>query len=132
MLHAHFEPCGLAGIFLNKGKNPTVFIDTYSHHAFYFALSCALFCQLMDTKYIPILRGGNLPMRLRKNQYLSKIIFSRSVVNISPSIFLKMEFEKYGFNSRYIPNIIRIQNEYRFEVEFSLREKGFVEFHEKT
>ena len=105
----------LLGIFLNRNQKTIAFIDTYSHHAFYYALLCSLFCQLMRIKYVPILRGGNLPMRLRTNPYLSKIIFSYSMANISPSIFLKMKFKKYSFKSRYIPNIIQIED-YPFQL----------------
>ena len=105
----------LLGIFLNRSQKTIAFIDTYSHHAFYYALFCSLFCQVMRIKYVPILRGGNLPMRLRANPYLSKIIFSYSMVNISPSIFLKMKFKKYSFKSRYIPNIIQIED-YPFQL----------------
>ena len=108
----------LSGIFLHKSKSPIVFIDTYSHYAFYYALFCSLFCQLMSIKYVPILRGGNLPQRLKTNPYLSKIIFNYSLANISPSIFLKIEYEKYGYISKYIPNIIQIEN-----YPFQLRKK---------
>ena len=80
----------LQGIFLNRGRKTIVFIDTYSHHAFYYALCCSLLCQLTRIKYVPILRGGNLPQRLRKNPYLSKFLFSHSIVNISPSIFFAL------------------------------------------
>ena len=69
----------LWGIFLKRGQKTLVFIDTYSHYAFYYALFCSIFCQLLNIKYIPILRGGNLPMRLRKNPYLSKFIFNHVV-----------------------------------------------------
>ena len=112
----------LFGILQKNSRNTTVFIDTYSHYAFYYALFCSLICQLLNTKYIPILRGGNLPFRLRRNPYLSKIIFSSSLVNISPSIFLKKEFEEYGFKSRYIPNIIRI-NKYPFQLRMHCKPK---------
>ena len=105
----------LHGIFLYRDRKTIAFIDTYSHHAFYYSLFCSLFCQLMGIKYVSILRGGNLPLRLRTNPYLTKIIFSQSVMNISPSIFLKIEFEKYGYKSRYIPNIIHIKD-YPFQL----------------
>ena len=110
------------GIFLNGGRKTTVIIDVYSHYAFYYALFCSLFCQLMSIKYVSILRGGNLPIRLRTNPYLSKIIFSRSVVNISPSIYLKKECNKYGFKSKCIPNII-ILKDYPFQLRRNCRPK---------
>jgi len=105
----------LRGLFLHRGLKTIVFIDTYSHYAFYYALFCSLFCQLMSIKYVPILRGGNLPLRLKKNPYLVKIIFSHSVVNISPSLFLQKEFKESGFSSNYIPNIIDLKN-YTFKL----------------
>ena len=91
----------LLGIFLNRGRKTIVFIDTYSHHAFNYALFCSLFCKIIRVKYIPILRGGNLPHRLKKNPYLTKIIFANSIINISPSKFLKIKFlKKYGYNQQ--------------------------------
>ena len=105
----------LRGLFLYRGLKTIIFIDTYSHYAFYYALFCSLFCQLMSIKYVPILRGGNLPLRLKKNPYLAKIIFSHSVVNISPSLFLQKEFKDSGFSSNYIPNIIDLKN-YTFKL----------------
>ena len=99
----------LLGIFLNRGRKTIVFIDTYSHHAFNYALFCSLLCKIIRVKYIPILRGGNLPHRLKKNPYLTKIIFANSIINISPSKFLKIKFKEHGFKSKYIPNIIDIK-----------------------
>jgi len=105
----------LWGIFHHRDRKPIVFIDVYSHHAFYYALLSSLLCQLIKIKYIPILRGGNLSHRLKNNPYLSKIIFSQSIINISPSIYLKIKFNEFGIKSKYIPNIINIKN-YKFKL----------------
>lgn len=80
-------------------------IDTYSSSAFYYALSVSLCCRLVGLKYIPILHGGNLPHRIDKTPILSRVIFKNSYINVSPSNYLKDEFNKRGY-----PNIITIHN----------------------
>ena len=95
---------------LFRGRNfyNLVLIDTYSSKAFFYAIFCSIFCRFQNIKYIPILRGGNLPNRLKKNSYLSKQIFKYSFLNISPSIYLRNEFENYDFKVTFIPNFIDI------------------------
>ncbi|MFD0989541.1 glycosyltransferase family 4 protein [Mariniflexile jejuense] len=90
-------------------KADYVLIDTYSTSNFYYAYLSSLLCQLFKLKYMPILHGGNLPNRLKTNPKLSKTIFSNSFKNITPSNYIKTEFEKYGYtNIVCIPNSIEI------------------------
>ena len=65
---------------------------------------------MYNIPYIPILRGGGYPDRLRNSPKLCKYIFSRSAKNISPSMYLKKFFEDVGFEVEYIPNFIPIEN----------------------
>ena len=78
---------------LCRRKVDYVIIDTYSTLNFYFALAVSQMCRLLNLKYITRLNGGNLPVRLRKNQVMSKAIFNNAIMNISPSLFLKTAFE---------------------------------------
>jgi len=92
-----------------------VLIDTYSTQNFYFALIISQLCSLLKIKYIPILHGGNLPSRLKNSPKLSALIFKKAVHNISPSAYLKQEFELFGYdNIVHIPNTIQI-NDYPFK-----------------
>jgi glycosyltransferase involved in cell wall biosynthesis len=88
-----------------------VLIDTYSTQNFYYAHACSQLCRLLKLKYIPILHGGNLPSRLKSNPKLSAAIFRNSYKNVSPSLYIKSEFEKQGYsNVICIPNTINIAN----------------------
>lgn len=88
-----------------------VLIDTYSTLNFYYALIISALCRIFKTPYYPILHGGNLPQRLKTSKRLSTVIFKYSAVNISPSLYLKSQFEMYGYaNIRYIPNAITLSN----------------------
>ncbi|GAB7256599.1 glycosyltransferase family 4 protein [Polaribacter sp. OB-PA-B3] len=85
-----------------------VIIDTYSTTNFYYALICSQICRILKIKYIPILHGGDLPNRLKKNEFISSLIFNNSHINVSPSLYLKKEFERCNFKVDVIPNIIKI------------------------
>jgi len=88
-----------------------VLIDTYSTQNFYFALIISQLCSLLKIKYIPILHGGNLPSRLKNNTKLSDLIFKNAAYNVSPSTYLKQEFELFGYNNIvHIPNVIEIKD----------------------
>jgi glycosyltransferase involved in cell wall biosynthesis len=92
-----------------------VLIDTFSTTNFYFAFIVSQLSRIFELKYIPILRGGDLPSRLAKSQKMCKMIFKNSYKNIAPSNYLKKEFEKKGFKVDYIPNVIPIQK-YNFKI----------------
>lgn len=87
-----------------------VLIDTYSTSGFWFAFLVSQLCRLLKKKYIPILHGGNLPVRLQKNPKLSEMIFAHSYKNIAPSLFLQQAFEKAGYqNIVFLPNVLEIE-----------------------
>lgn len=104
----------LYGILKHKDSN-YILIDTYSTTAFWFAFLSSQFARILKIKYIPILHGGDLPNRLRKNPKLCKLIFANAFSLVSPSGYLKFHFEQNGFsNVIHIPNSITI-SEYQFK-----------------
>lgn len=86
-----------------------VLIDTYSSLGFYYALGAAFLCRLFSIPYIPILRGGNLPARLKVTPVLSNYIFSKAALLVAPSHFLLTRFTESGFTPCYIPNSIALE-----------------------
>ena len=93
-----------------------VLIDTYSTSNFYYALLVSQLCRFFKLKYIPILRGGNLPKRLKSNPNLSKAIFNNALINVAPSEYVKSSFESFNYtNLVCIPNTIELDN-YPFKI----------------
>ena len=95
-----------------------VLIDTYSTFSFWYAFFCSQTARFLNAKYICILRGGDLPNRLKKNSKLCKMVFANAYQNVAPSGYLKQAFESAGFtNVIHIPNSIEIE-----KYEFKQRE----------
>ncbi len=106
-----------------RDRTNLLIVDTYSSLNFYYALLTATFGKLFGVPYIAILHGGDLPnRRLKKYPRLSKFIFSNSKANVTPSIYLKVEFEKEGYKTLYIPNNIDI-NDYPFKERSKIEPK---------
>lgn len=104
-------------------KADYVIIDTYSSSAFTFAVWTAKCCRMLHKRYIPILHGGNLPSRLDKSPKLCHDLFDKAFINVSPSGYLKYEFEQRGYkNIKVISNTIEITN-YQFKERSELRPK---------
>jgi glycosyltransferase involved in cell wall biosynthesis len=99
-----------------------ILIDTYSTRNFYYALACSQLARVFKLKYIPILHGGNLPSRLKNSSKLCDLIFNHSYQNVAPSNYLKNAFEKKGYETIFIPNVLEINN-YKFKkrAEFTPR-----------
>lgn len=109
----------VVSVFRYRKRADKVIIDTYSTSNFYFAVVAAGLCRLFKIPYIPILHGGSLPSRLDRSKRLSAFIFRHSLTNVSPSGYLKYEFERRGYgNVVLIPNNIDLSN-YRFKVRRS-------------
>ncbi|MFT3795441.1 glycosyltransferase family 4 protein [Flavobacterium sp.] len=83
-----------------------VLIDTYSTVNFWYAVAVSQLCRLFGLKYIPILHGGDLPNRLRRNPKLCRLVFSHAHVNVAPSGYLWEAFRNAGFQTLKIPNAI--------------------------
>jgi len=106
-----------------KNKNASfILIDTYSTINFYYTLFTSQIARILSIKYIPILHGGDLPNRLTSNPYLSSLIFDNSYLNVTPSAYLKKEFEKKGFKTVEIPNALQLNN-YIYKERSSIKPK---------
>lgn len=87
-----------------------VLIDTYSTKNFWYALVISQLCRILNLKYIPNLHGGNLPNRILRSKFFSRLIFNNAYINIAPSYYLFEAFKKNGYtNLKYIPNTIEMQ-----------------------
>lgn len=95
------------GVLKNR-KADYILIDTYSTLNFYYAFIVSQFSRFLSIKYIPVLHGGNLPVRLIKNSKLSKLIFENSEINVAPSKYLLTEFQSKGFRTIHIANALHL------------------------
>ena len=99
-----------------------ILIDTYSTSNFYYALLCGFIAKRLNIKYIPMLRGGDLPARLKKSPEFTKFLFGNAYMNVAPSGYLLDTFEQYSYKTVYIPNNIEIIN-YKFKKRENLQPK---------
>ncbi len=107
----------------NRKRVAMVLIDTYSTQNFYYAVVVASLCRLFALPYIPILHGGNLPIRLKRSKGLSDTLFGKAYINVAPSEYLLHQFRDAGFhNIICIPNAIEIEN-YPFKTRPSITPK---------
>ncbi len=104
----------------NRSEVKSILIDTYSSWGFVFALIISQLARLNKIPYFPILRGGNLPKRIISSKFLSDLIFKHARINVAPSNYLKVEFEKYNYECVLIPNFIDIS-----QYLFTKREKFY-------
>jgi glycosyltransferase involved in cell wall biosynthesis len=94
----------------NRKNVDYIIVDTFSTMNFYYAFIISQLARTLVVKYIPVLRGGDLPKRIKKSRWMSNLIFNHSYHNIAPSGYLKYEFKKQGYSTRLIPNIIPIDS----------------------
>jgi glycosyltransferase involved in cell wall biosynthesis len=86
-----------------------VLIDVYSTKNFWYAFVISQLCRILNLKYITKLHGGNLPNRLKRNPYLSDLIFINAYKITAPSSYLFECFSSRNYNNLlYIPNTINI------------------------
>ncbi|MFK7058770.1 glycosyltransferase family 4 protein [Flavobacterium oreochromis] len=108
---------------IKNRKFDYLLIDTYSTSAFWYAFFASQLARGLKIKYIPILHGGNLPNRLKKNPKLSQLIFNNAYKNVAPSNYLIERFIEEGFyNVFFIPNTIEIQK-YHFKLRTTIQPK---------
>ena len=97
-------------LFKHRKTTDLVLIDTYSTLNFYYALACSQLCRLLQLKYIPILHGGNLPVRVKHHPRLSAAIFKPAYKIVSPSMYLASAFKTLGYEDiTCIPNAIILE-----------------------
>jgi glycosyltransferase involved in cell wall biosynthesis len=100
-----------------------VLIDTYSTYNFWYAFFVSQLCRCLKLKYIPKLHGGDLPNRIKKSPWLSKMIFKNAYCNVAPSAYLMKAFSHRGYaRIEYIPNTIELIN-YPFKKRKELQPK---------
>lgn len=103
-------------------RKKIVYVDTYSGKAFYYTLVISILCKFHRINYIPVCHGGKLGDRLKNNKILSKIIFSNSKTNYTPSKMLMSKLKENNFNCKYVPNFIKTKD-YKSRVRGHLRPK---------
>lgn len=115
----------LVKTFQFRSKISYVIIDTYSTSNFWYAFAVCQLCRILKLQYIPILHGGNLPGRLKKNPRICRMIFNNAYKNVSPSNYLMHHFKDANIKKLvYIPNSIEIEN-YPFKVRENIGPKLF-------
>ena len=108
---------------LKARKVDYILIDTYSTSSFWYAVVCSQIARVFKVKYVPILRGGDLPNRLKNNPKLCQMVFANAYQNVAPSGYLKQAFENAGFtNIVHIPNSIEI-DKYKLKTRVELTQK---------
>ena len=108
---------------LKARKVDYILIDTYSTSSFWYAVVCSQIARVFKVKYVPILRGGDLPNRLKNNPKLCRMVFANAYKNVAPSGYLKQAFENAGFtNVVHIPNSIEI-DKYKLKTRVELTPK---------
>ena len=104
----------------NYKKVSLMFIDVFSTKAFYFTFYFALISKLLSLKYIPIIHGGNIDLRIKKSKWMTKFVFKNSNINISPSRYVYSILQKNNFAVKYIPNCINFSF-YKFKKRQKIR-----------
>jgi len=94
-------------------KSDFILIDVYSTLNFYYTFIISQLARLLNLKFITILHGGNLPVRIKKSPRLSKLIFKYAYKIVAPSKFLQESFNHIGYPTKYIPNPIEL-SKYKF------------------
>lgn len=108
----------------HKKELRLVLIDSYSMKAFWFTYVLARLSKRNNIPYVPILRGGGYPERLKSSPSLCRDVFGNAYRNISPSLYLKKHFNDEGYDVDYIPNFIPV-NDYPFKERRSVKPKLF-------
>ena len=103
------------------GKHKNLFIQIFSGPAFIYASCAILLGKIFGKNVVGVLRGGNLPVYLKKKRLLKLCILRQVNHLIAPSGYLKKEFDNLNIPTVVIPNIINLQKyEYRVRSKISL------------
>ena len=101
-------------------KVSIIFLDVYSTKAFYYTFYFAFLSKLFSLKYIPVVHGGNIEIRIKKSKWMTNFVFENARTNIIPSIYIESIFKKYNFKTTYIPNCIDF-SKYTFKLRRKIR-----------
>lgn len=92
-----------------------VMIDTYSTSGFWFAFLSGMLCRWLGIRYVPVLRGGQLPERLERNPKLASLLFRHSWCNAAASEYLAQAFSRKNYPVKVIHNYINT-GDYTFQL----------------
>jgi glycosyltransferase involved in cell wall biosynthesis len=107
----------------NRSNVDLVMIDTYSTTNFWYAVAIAKLCHRFQIPYIPMLRGGDFPKRLRSSLSHAKFLIDNSFIAISPSDYLKSACNQHGITAvEKINNNIKLED-YNFKQRTSAEPK---------
>jgi len=112
----------LYAVWRHRKRVKYVIIDTYSKKSFHGAVVVSVLCRLLNVKYVNILHGGDLPVRLNNSPKTTRVVFNNAYKLVAPSGYLKYEFEKLGYKPVLIPNNINI-GDYIFKHRSSIKPK---------
>ena len=99
-----------------------VLIDTYSTKNFWYAYFCSQLCRVIRIRYIPIMRGGDLPHRMDRSGIMAKAVFGHAYRNVAPSGYLLDALKDRGFIGELIPNTLNVED-YKFKLRETIRPK---------
>ena len=105
----------LLSVFKTRKVADYVLIDTYSKRSFYGTVAVVAMCRMLKKKYILMLRGGNLPNRLKVSPKTSRFVFRKAHKLIAPSRYLQNSFVNNDYETILIPNNIKIEDYKYFE-----------------
>jgi glycosyltransferase involved in cell wall biosynthesis len=107
----YFRMVRMLGAVFQKRTSDFVIIDTYSTTNFWYAFVISQLCRILNVRYVPILRGGDLPNRFVKSSFFCHLIFKYAFQNVVPSQYLYSSFRNFGIYSlKFIPNSIELSN----------------------
>jgi L-malate glycosyltransferase len=90
-------------------KYDVILIDMYSTLAFYYCVFVCVLARIVNKPYIPILRGGDLPTRFKRNPALTRQIIVNAYEVVSVSQYLQEVFQSIR-PIKWIPNFIKIMD----------------------
>jgi glycosyltransferase involved in cell wall biosynthesis len=99
-----------AAIIKNRNNIDVLILDVFSGQSFVIAETASFICKLLRIPLIAVLRGGNLPVFIKKYPRWTRRVLERADILVAPSHFLAEEIGKSGFEIRVVPNIIDIEN----------------------
>ena len=107
-------------VIINRNKCNVLILDVFSTKAILFSISVILVAKIYKIPYIPVLRGGYLPERYRKNPRIFNFLLTDARTIISPSEYLQKSFQNNSFPITVIPNYIDLEK-YSFKTRKKIK-----------
>ena len=86
-----------------------IIVDVFGTKAILFSISVILVAKIYKIPYIPVLRGGSLGERYKKNPRIFNFLLTDARTIISPSEYLQKSFQNNSFPITVIPNYIDLE-----------------------